>query len=45
MPTGKTPETGADPCHRIIWRLWQPLEAERCPTRAFKEMSGPPKSR
>ena len=31
MPTGKTPETGADPCHRIIWRLWQPLGSGAMP--------------
>jgi hypothetical protein len=25
MPAGKTPETGADPCCRIMRRLQQPL--------------------
>jgi hypothetical protein len=31
MPTGKTPETGADPCRRIMRRLRQPLGSGAMP--------------
>ena len=44
-PAGKTPETGAASCGRVSNDLPQPPVVERCPMRAFKEMSGTPTSR
>jgi hypothetical protein len=43
---GKTPDTGARILHRHVLDGWCNLrDMGRCPVRAFKEMSGEPKSR
>jgi hypothetical protein len=44
-PVGKTPETDASPVEDSRATLDNLRDQERCPVRAFKEMSGAPTSR